>query len=281
MSLVILATLLLFSTAHAYEILLDIDVDNDPATINDRTGASSAVVRLILQPTEPNEWITEITFGLGGSCWPCDYIEPGWATYGTDWDLYWDYNTLPEFPLLTGAGPTCTLSIYCQGDPGFSCWWDAWAVGFHLSGPIFIGSFNAWVRDEVHPGCPMPPANLGAFANWSAAPGNLILLADPELAVEDAPAPAGLRLQQNHPNPFNPATSIGFSLGAGGSVVLDIHDTSGRTVIRRDLGWLESGYHETVWRGIDSSGRAVPSGVYFYRVSTGGRSQTRRMVLLR
>ena len=120
-AIIVFTTLLLVTTTNAYEILLDIDDDNDPTTIRDRTGAGTAVVRLILQPTEPDEWITEITFGLGGTCWPCDYIEPGWAIYGTDWDLFWSGGVLPEFPLLSGYGPECTLSFHCQGDPGFSC----------------------------------------------------------------------------------------------------------------------------------------------------------------
>ena len=278
---VMFAILILPVASAAYEIILDIDTDDDPTTINERTGASSAVVRLILQPTEANEWITEIIFGLGGTCWPCDYIEPGWAIYGTDWDLYWTGGTLPEFPLLSGYGPTCTLSIYCQGDPGFSCWWDAWAAGFYLTSPVFIGSFTASVADQDHPGCPLPPADLMAFANWSPDPGNAILLADPELAVAGPPIRAAIQLHQNHPNPFNPATTIGFALTGDAPVVLTIYDASGRTVFRRDLGWLPSGYQETQWRGTNAAGRAVPSGMYFYRVSAGELAKTRRMILLR
>jgi len=278
--LLMFTILILPLTSPAYEILLDLDDDNDPNTIRENTGASSAVVRIILQPTEPSEWITDIVFGLGGTCWPCDYIFPGWAIYGTELDLSWDNLTLPEFPLLTGNGPTCTLSIICMGNPGFSCWWNAWAEGFHLNDPVFIASFNAWVADPAHPGCPNPPADLMAFAGWSTSPGNSILLADPELAAPDL-ATAGLKLQQNRPNPFNPSTNIAFELACTAIVTVTIHDASGRTIYRSDLGWLALGHHEVTWRGADESGRAMPSGVYFYRVSAGELNRTRRMVLLR
>jgi len=62
---------------------------------------------------------------------------------------------------------------------------------------------------------------------------------------------------------------------------VSIHDASGRTVHRRDLGVLMSGYHEVAWRGVDQAGRSLPSGVYFYRVAAGDQVRTRRMVLLR
>jgi hypothetical protein len=272
--------LILPASCPAYQILLDLDDDDDPTTIREHTGAAEAVVRLVLQPTEPGEWITEITFGLGGTCWACDYIEPGWAIYGTDWDLYWDGGTLPEFPLLSGSGPSCVLGIECQGNPGFHCWWDAWAEGFHLTAPVFIGSFNARVADQVHPGCPNPPADLMAFANWSLEPGNVILLADPDLSAPELAAGI-VRLLQNHPNPFNPTTTIGFELDADLPVALSIHDAAGRVVHRRDLGRPGRGRHEVMWRGVDDRGRLLPSGVYLCRLRAGDQVVTRRMVMLR
>jgi len=55
--------------AHAYTILLDIDLDDDPGTINESTPADSATIRVVLQPTEPNEVVTEFTFTIGSRCY--------------------------------------------------------------------------------------------------------------------------------------------------------------------------------------------------------------------
>ncbi len=120
-----------------------------------------------------------------------------------------------------------------------------------------------------------------AFTEYGGLPGNTILLADPELAVDGGPARAGLVLNQNYPNPFNPSTAIGFMRPTSASVTLSVHDASGRCLERRDLGVLAAGYHGQIWRGVDEAGRTLPSGVYFYRVAVADQVETRRMVLLR
>ena len=104
-TLVLITGLITPLFAYAYTIFLDIDEDNDPNTINENTGDDSATVRIVLVPTVDNEQITEISFGLGGTCLPCDYINPGWATYGTDWDLYWGGHSPRVSPTFRfGAG---------------------------------------------------------------------------------------------------------------------------------------------------------------------------------
>ena len=66
-----LALTFMITPALPYEILLDIDTDNDPTTINVTTEDTSAVVKVILWPTMPGEIIGPITFGLGGECLGC------------------------------------------------------------------------------------------------------------------------------------------------------------------------------------------------------------------
>jgi hypothetical protein len=89
---------------------------------------------------------------------------------------------------------------------------------------------------------------------------------------------------QNYPNPFNPATTIPFTVGsAGGDVhaTIAFYDVSGRMIARHDLGHRSVGDHTYVWNPALSSGRQIPSGVYYCRLQLGKEVFTRKMILLR
>ena len=101
--------------AAAYELYLDIDQDNDPTTINDFTWDPVCTVRLVLAPTEPDEEIWSVDFGLGGSCVEC----MGVFAYGTGNDLgdmnTWTWETHPYFAGTWDAAYTPLLEM---ADPG-------------------------------------------------------------------------------------------------------------------------------------------------------------------
>jgi len=89
-------------------------------------------------------------------------------------------------------------------------------------------------------------------------------------------------LDQNFPNPFNPATTISFRLASPGPVRLRIFDVSGRLVrTLLDANGQGAGDHRITWNGNDQSGREVPAGIFFYNLETGGGSQTRPMALVK
>lgn len=118
----------------------------------------------------------------------------------------------------------------------------------------------------------------GAYLdNTELAPVLFDLLA--ELGAE-SPPPA-LALLGNHPNPFNPGTTIRIALPAAGRAVLAIHDVRGRLVRTLHDGVLPAGEHEVRWNGVDRAGRRVASGVYRARLTAGGRSVTRPLAVLR
>jgi hypothetical protein len=102
----------------------------------------------------------------------------------------------------------------------------------------------------------------------------------PALASEP-PVDAEFELEQNFPNPFNPSTRIPFELTHGGRVTLEVYDVAGRRVRAVLDRALPAGLHEAEWDGRDDGGRGVASGVYFYRMRAGSRTETRRMVLLK
>jgi len=96
------------------------------------------------------------------------------------------------------------------------------------------------------------------------------------------PGLEAFRLLQNHPNPFNPSTSIGFQIGdPSKSYTLEIFNMRGQKVKTLASGHLERGSHIAVWDGTDEQGRGVSSGIYHYRLSDGTQVQSKRMVLMK
>ena len=93
--------------------------------------------------------------------------------------------------------------------------------------------------------------------------------------------PAGrTQLFQNTPNPFNPRTAIGFTLDRPARARLEIYDAAGRFVRTLIDNNLPAGYNRVEWDGRNNSGFSVGSGVYVYRLQAGGRTFSRKMVLL-
>jgi outer membrane protein assembly factor BamB len=88
-------------------------------------------------------------------------------------------------------------------------------------------------------------------------------------------------LGQCYPNPFNPSTTIRFTLGEAARVRLGIYDVSGRLVRVLLDDRRGAGSHNEMWDGTDHAGRGVSSGVYFYRLEAGAFIETKKMVLLR
>jgi len=92
---------------------------------------------------------------------------------------------------------------------------------------------------------------------------------------------AVLTLYQNHPNPFNPSTTIQFVLPENGHANLSIFDARGRLVVSLVDQVLRAGPKEFVWDAKDARGNPVSSGVYFYRLKTGNNALTKKMLLLK
>ncbi|MBN1826939.1 MAG: PQQ-binding-like beta-propeller repeat protein [Candidatus Eisenbacteria bacterium] len=98
---------------------------------------------------------------------------------------------------------------------------------------------------------------------------------------DGAAPPARLVMAPAMPNPFNPSTTIAFEVPHNGHVSLTIHDIRGRRVAKLADKVLPAGRHRLVWKGLDDTGRAVASGVYFARIEHGGRAIARKLVLVR
>ncbi len=89
------------------------------------------------------------------------------------------------------------------------------------------------------------------------------------------------QLNVNYPNPFNPSTHIPFNIDLDGNISLVVYDVLGRPVREIYSGWIQGGWHEMIWDGLDDNGREAASGVYVCRLEGKKESQNISMVLLR
>ena len=99
------------------------------------------------------------------------------------------------------------------------------------------------------------------------------------VANDDPVAVLVTSLKGCYPNPFNPTTTISFSIKEKAPVELVIYNILGqkvRTLVNQPL---EPGEHSIVWNGTDNKGRSVASGISFYRMKAGNYSETKKMVL--
>ena len=92
--------------------------------------------------------------------------------------------------------------------------------------------------------------------------------------------PSRFELSQNFPNPFNPSTTIRYSIPEKAMVKLKIYDLIGREVATLVNQELAAGTYSVEWNGTDNIGSRVSSGVYFYRLESARYHQTQKMILI-
>jgi hypothetical protein len=146
--------------------------------------------------------------------------------------------------------------------------------------PVISGAESGWTTYPAPRGVTAIAVD-GNNVKWFGTEKGISCYRDTPVPVEDRSAPAALSIGGIFPNPFNPSTSIGFTLPAQVRATLAVYDITGRKV--RDLvsGPLPAGAHTAVWDGRDADGRTVSSGVYTARLTTGRGVVNRKMTLLR
>ena len=128
----------------------------------------------------------------------------------------------------------------------------------------------------------------GAHLAWAATFGgeqNVYYgrISFPLVDIEDGAVhqPAAFSLGRNFPNPFNPSTTIEFTLSRTQHITLRIINVLGQEVRMLEKTQMQAGLNRIAWDGKDDHGLSVTSGMYFYRLEAGGRSETRKMLLIR
>jgi hypothetical protein len=142
------------------------------------------------------------------------------------------------------------------------------SVGAVLSGFSFHEVQDAYTHNQ-----PTEPAHhLNDILQWLAF----------DITSDASATPRRNALAQNYPTPFNPTTTIEFSLRESTHVTLRIYNVSGqlvRTLV--DDKRAPGIQHRVQWGGRNDSGQEVASGIYFYRLSARGFTKTKKMLLLK
>jgi hypothetical protein len=93
--------------------------------------------------------------------------------------------------------------------------------------------------------------------------------------------PGNYQLNQNFPNPFNPATQISFSLPMAADVKVVIYDMLGRKIRTVFDGYKGIGIHTVSWNGLNDAGQSVASGSYIYQLAGKNINLSKRMQFIK
>jgi len=118
--------------------------------------------------------------------------------------------------------------------------------------------------------------NCSSASNWSSPS----VYTDVS-SLDESTVPGDFLLRQNTPNPFNPETTIQFDIPSPCFAKLVVYNIAGQVVSTLVEEGVSAGRKQVTWNGTDDSGRRLPSGVYFYRLTAGDFSETKKMLLLK
>ncbi|MFC1608043.1 FlgD immunoglobulin-like domain containing protein [Candidatus Latescibacterota bacterium] len=147
---------------------------------------------------------------------------------------------------------------------------------------VFIGTVPADMTEYTDEAVPLPGET---YYYWIQAAGQggvsekVAAQTGGPVFVENMPG--GFSVYPAYPNPFNPHTTIDYSLQENAHIRLAVYDTQGKRVRVLEDGYRNSGYHSSQWDGRDESGKPVASGFYFYRFETGKHMMLGKMVLMK
>lgn len=198
---------------------------------------------------------------------------PKWVSlYGSDITL--DGAPLVDNSLLeafTSEGVLCGRGRYVDRMLKFMP-----VYGYESSGQVTSTYPKAGETVTIHVNGEVTMSTL----SWSEN-GDRIRVRHLQTGADVNQLPTDYFLYQNHPNPFNPATEIGFALPQFSHVILKVYNIEGREVLTLLNEPLEAGEHRVTFDGCNSEGRPVASGVYFYRLEAGDFVETKKMLLLK
>jgi flagellar hook assembly protein FlgD len=101
------------------------------------------------------------------------------------------------------------------------------------------------------------------------------------MATQGEIAPNLQLVVSNYPNPFIGATTISYKLPQPAQTELSIYNLRGQLVRKLVNEPLTSGQHTVTWDGKDDNGKALASGMYLCRISSAGKQETHKMLLMK
>ena len=225
---------------------------------------------------------------------PVDGFPDYWDTYPCDpGQVVFAYNALGTFPPLavsisgplfldfketgyytvnvTGGNGSIGYQWKIKND-GSSIWSN---LGISQSQQVTMGTTSFTMKVEVTRGSESDFETKYVQYNSGGFNPKILLL------------PQSYSLSQNHPNPFNPTTTIKYELPEASSISLVIYDLRGNEVTRWTMGNERAGYKRKTWNGTDTNGNRVPAGVYIYKLTARSMesdqifTNSRKMVLMK
>jgi endo-1,4-beta-xylanase len=109
------------------------------------------------------------------------------------------------------------------------------------------------------------------------------VLENPPTGITDSPEKYSnaYQLYNNYPNPFNPITSITYSLPEYAHVVIEVYNNIGQKIVTLVDEEKQAGDHMITWNGQNALGLSMPSGIYFYHIKANNFTKTNKMMLLK
>jgi hypothetical protein len=234
----------------------------------------------VSNPTAPS---VVSSLPLGGYLWglwivaaPTGQVSYAYVTAGTNvWIV--DISD-PHYLSLVGNIPaTSATSIRVRDRYGYLSDANHLRI-FDLSNatnPVEVGNIETATLSGVG-GIAVAPPYI-----YAVTTGPLLTLETPLITNVPNTPRASISLKQNYPNPFNPSTRIVFDIPSREYTRLEIFDVRGRLVRALVDETLSAGAHSVDWDGRDWMRRDAPSGVYFYRLRAAGKTETKKMILLK
>jgi flagellar hook assembly protein FlgD len=119
------------------------------------------------------------------------------------------------------------------------------------------------------------------YGSYESLPSNEVEVTVTGSGTDPENIPFVTNLEGNYPNPFNPTTTIKYSLIENSKVELTIYNLKGQKVKQLIKNQLSTGQHSVVWNGRDENNKQVASGVYFYKLKTENYEKIKKMILIK
>ncbi|GEM_PF-571929 len=193
-----------------------------------------------------------------------------------DNDIYSDF-TVISTSLESGEPQTGCFLLYKQNSASLDLNYDLYYSGETVFSGYGRGYFLGDINQDGYPEffIRKNDYSVNHVLNYAT------ILTEYYVGNNDDVLPIPVSKVQCYPNPFNPNTTIRFGLLEDSNVKLNIYNIKGQLIKQLVREEMKKGYHNIVWNGKDQNGNQASSGVYIYRISTGGTSISNKMIMLK
>lgn len=199
------------------------------------------------------------------------------SSFACDGELYVPATGQVQVDIYNTGGSDCELvSVSLLPDPGLTVVGDALVeiplieAGGHALATFTVApsgdACNDYIHFEAQVGCATCPSSSIQGQAWVPCCG--------VVSAEDQPL--AFELKGNHPNPFNPTTTISFTMSRAAEASLMVYDVNGQRVMTLVNGLVEAGNHE-----VSFDAGMLPSGLYIGHLESEGQHQSTRMLLVK